>query len=154
MDTTQIEEIVQIITHEVLVALNEQDIRQTQAQGDHCNEECAEGICVKTCYDRVGKVITAGAERITSSLGGIPLEDKIGSMIDHTLLRPDATPDQIAQLCFEARKYQFATVCVNSCSLVRKVVEEHTGQNLHGNWISAGGLCAESESLRSPKCLQ
>jgi len=113
MDTTQIEEIVQIITHEVLVALNEQDISQTQAQGDHCNEECAEGICVKTCYDRVGKVVNAGAERITSSLGGIPLEDKIGSMIDHTLLRPDATPDQIAQLCFEARKYQFATVCVN-----------------------------------------
>jgi deoxyribose-phosphate aldolase len=34
-------------------------------------------------------------------------------MIDHTLLKPDATPDQIAQLCFEARKYQFASVCVN-----------------------------------------
>ncbi|NPV55541.1 MAG: 2-deoxyribose-5-phosphate aldolase, partial [Anaerolineae bacterium] len=26
-------------------------------------------------------------------------------MIDHTLLKPDATQDQIAQLCFEARKY-------------------------------------------------
>ena len=35
-------------------------------------------------------------------------------MIDHTLLKPDATPDQIAQLCFEARKYGFASVCVNS----------------------------------------
>src|SRR4030042_2862960 len=34
-------------------------------------------------------------------------------MIDHTLLKPDTTPDQIAQLCFEARKYQFASVCVN-----------------------------------------
>ena len=34
-------------------------------------------------------------------------------MIDHTLLKPDATPDQIAQLCYEARKYQFASVCVN-----------------------------------------
>jgi deoxyribose-phosphate aldolase len=29
------------------------------------------------------------------------------------LLKPDATPDQIAQLCFEARKYDFASVCVN-----------------------------------------
>ncbi|MBT3322200.1 MAG: 2-deoxyribose-5-phosphate aldolase, partial [Anaerolineae bacterium] len=26
-----------------------------------------------------------------------------GAMIDHTLLKPDATPDQIAQLCYEAR---------------------------------------------------
>ncbi|MCL4511765.1 MAG: deoxyribose-phosphate aldolase [Bacteroidetes bacterium] len=34
-------------------------------------------------------------------------------MIDHTLLKPDATQDQVAQLCFEARKYGFASVCVN-----------------------------------------
>ncbi|MDA1329477.1 MAG: deoxyribose-phosphate aldolase [Chloroflexi bacterium] len=34
-------------------------------------------------------------------------------MIDHTLLKPDATPDQIAQLCYEARKYGFASVCIN-----------------------------------------
>ncbi|NQS91942.1 MAG: deoxyribose-phosphate aldolase [Chloroflexi bacterium] len=34
-------------------------------------------------------------------------------MIDHTLLKPDATADQIAQLCFEARKFHFASVCIN-----------------------------------------
>ncbi|MDH3944539.1 MAG: deoxyribose-phosphate aldolase [Anaerolineae bacterium] len=34
-------------------------------------------------------------------------------MVDHTLLKPDATADQIAQLCYEARKYKFASVCVN-----------------------------------------
>jgi deoxyribose-phosphate aldolase len=34
-------------------------------------------------------------------------------MIDHTLLKPDATQEQIAQLCFEARKYGFASVCIN-----------------------------------------
>jgi deoxyribose-phosphate aldolase len=34
-------------------------------------------------------------------------------MIDHTILKPDATPDEIAQLCYEARKYEFASVCVN-----------------------------------------
>ncbi|WP_075075295.1 deoxyribose-phosphate aldolase [Longilinea arvoryzae] len=37
----------------------------------------------------------------------------LAGLIDHTLLKPDATPDQIAQLCFEARKYGFASVCVN-----------------------------------------
>ncbi len=37
----------------------------------------------------------------------------IARLIDHTLLKPDATPQQIAQLCDEARRYHFASVCVN-----------------------------------------
>ncbi|RMG87889.1 MAG: deoxyribose-phosphate aldolase [Chloroflexi bacterium] len=35
-------------------------------------------------------------------------------LIDHTLLKPDATAEEIAQLCREAREYHFASVCVNS----------------------------------------
>jgi deoxyribose-phosphate aldolase len=38
----------------------------------------------------------------------------IAAMIDHTLLKPDATPDQIVRLCDEAMTYRFASVCVNS----------------------------------------
>lgn len=37
----------------------------------------------------------------------------IARYIDHTLLKADATPAQIEQLCAEAREYTFATVCVN-----------------------------------------
>lgn len=37
----------------------------------------------------------------------------IAGMIDHTLLKPDATRAQIEQLCKEGRKYNFVTVCVN-----------------------------------------
>ena len=39
---------------------------------------------------------------------------EIAKLIDHTLLRPDATLEQILQLCAEARRFQFASVCVNS----------------------------------------
>lgn len=113
MEAEQIEKVVQIITRELLIALEEEGNNLPHLQEDHCSEECAEGICVRTCFDRVGRAVSAGAERITSSLGGIPLEDKIGSLIDHTLLKPDATANEIAQLCFEARKYKFAAVCVN-----------------------------------------
>lgn len=35
--------------------------------------------------------------------------------IDHTLLKPDATKEQIIRLCREAREYDFASVCVNPC---------------------------------------
>ncbi|MEW6701891.1 MAG: deoxyribose-phosphate aldolase [Bacteroidota bacterium] len=36
-------------------------------------------------------------------------------MIDHTLLKPDATPQEIKKLCDEARTYNFASVCINPC---------------------------------------
>lgn len=39
----------------------------------------------------------------------------IASIIDHTILRADATRLDILKLCAEARKYQFASVCVNGC---------------------------------------
>ena len=37
----------------------------------------------------------------------------IASMIDHTLLKPEATPAQVEKLCAEAAVYHFASVCVN-----------------------------------------
>ena len=40
-------------------------------------------------------------------------ERPIASLIDHTLLKPEATQDQIAQLCGEAKEYGFAAVCIN-----------------------------------------
>lgn len=39
---------------------------------------------------------------------------ELASYIDHTLLKPEATPEQIEQLCSEARQHAFKTVCVNS----------------------------------------
>ncbi|MBS6323176.1 MAG: deoxyribose-phosphate aldolase [Clostridium sp.] len=40
---------------------------------------------------------------------------ELNRYIDHTLLKADATPEQIAKLCAEAKEYRFASVCVNSC---------------------------------------
>ncbi len=47
---------------------------------------------------------------------------KLPNWIDHTLLKPDATQEQIKQICDEAKKYGFASVCVNPyyAKLVRK----------------------------------
>jgi deoxyribose-phosphate aldolase len=38
--------------------------------------------------------------------------DKIGHYIDHTLLRPTATPGEVARLCREAQDCEFTAVCV------------------------------------------
>jgi len=109
----KVEQIVEIVAREVLIALATQEQRSVEDDCDHCTEECTGDVCVRTCFDRVGRVVNAGAARITSSLGGIPEDPSLARMIDHTILKPDATPDQIAQLCYEARKYEFASVCVN-----------------------------------------
>jgi deoxyribose-phosphate aldolase len=38
---------------------------------------------------------------------------QLARRIDHTMLKPDATPAEIEQLCEEALRYRFASVCVN-----------------------------------------
>jgi len=124
-DFKTVEQLVEIITREVLVTVAEQKERAAIPQGQQCKLNCAEGICVKTCFDQTGSVVSAGAERLSTTLGGIPQDPNLAGMIDHTLLKPDATPDQIAHLCFEARKYGFASVCINPAwvSLCAKLLE-------------------------------
>jgi deoxyribose-phosphate aldolase len=112
-DTKLVEQLVEIITREVLVAMAEEEQRLLHSEAYQCKFDCADQLCVRVCYDKMGNVINAGAERLTSTLGVIPQDLNIAKMIDHTLLKPDATQQEIAQLCFEARKYGFASVCVN-----------------------------------------
>ncbi len=116
-DKKTVEALVEIITREVLLAMIEQEEQQNNPEGATCVLEVADGLKVKTCFDNAGHVISAGAERITSTVGVIPEDENLAGMIDHTLLKPDATADKIAQLCFEARKYHFASVCVNPANV-------------------------------------
>jgi deoxyribose-phosphate aldolase len=113
LDARKIETLVEIITREVVLAMMEQEEKESSPEDAMCVVEVANGVKVKTCFDNAGHVVSAGAERLTSTVGVIPEDVSLAGMIDHTLLKPDATSDKIAQLCFEARKYHFASVCVN-----------------------------------------
>jgi deoxyribose-phosphate aldolase len=42
---------------------------------------------------------------------------ELAGLIDHTLLKPDASREELEKLCTEARKYGFATVCVNATNV-------------------------------------
>jgi deoxyribose-phosphate aldolase len=112
-DPKLVEQIVEIITHEVLAAMAEEQERSANPEAFQCKFECSDQLCVKMCMDRTGNVVSAGAQRLSSTLGVIPGDLSLANMIDHTLLKPDATQQEVAQLCFEARKYEFASVCVN-----------------------------------------
>jgi len=112
-DKKLVEQLVEIITHEVLAAMAEEEARSNTPEGYQCKFDCADQLCVRLCTDRMGNMVSVGAERLSSTLGVIPQDMNLAKMIDHTLLKPDATQQEIAQLCFEARKYGFASVCVN-----------------------------------------
>ena len=72
------------------------------------------GRCPVHREREVEQITAAGAERISLAPGGIAsLKSKIARLIDHTLLKPDATEAEIRKLCDEAVRYGFASVCVN-----------------------------------------
>jgi deoxyribose-phosphate aldolase len=63
----------------------------------------------------VKNIVETGAARIAAGPGvGKELTDKkLAAKIDHTLLKADATVDEVKELCSEAKQYVFASVCVN-----------------------------------------
>jgi deoxyribose-phosphate aldolase len=87
------------------------------------------GHCVSKRTDVVRGFIGGSRDvRLMGSPGpgieGVP--DDLAKLIDHTLLRPEATYADIDKLCDEARKYSFASVCVNPIH-VRRCVERLRG---------------------------
>jgi deoxyribose-phosphate aldolase len=104
-DRATVERVIEEVTREVLLRLS-----QPQSTAKVCN--CEDGSCAEHCKEDVKQVVQAGAARVTAVLGTRPATD-VAPLIDHTLLKPDASQDQIAQLCYEARTYHFASVCVN-----------------------------------------
>ncbi len=76
--------------------------------------ECAGvGCCAQLIPDKVRTIIDCGADRIGNALGGEISASDIAARIDHTLLKPDATKEQVVRLCNEAIEFGFASVCVN-----------------------------------------
>ncbi len=78
--------------------------------------DSAEGLQVATTFDSEGNVIDVSvtSEEDIENIDE-DIECPLNSFIDHTLLKADATVEQITKLCQEAREYKFASVCVNSC---------------------------------------
>jgi deoxyribose-phosphate aldolase len=114
VDQQQLEKVIQAITEEILGYVGNQkcadlcglEIDELICPG--CNQWCAE-----KCSKKTRKVVEAGAARISAGAEVGPIEADIARLIDHTLLKPDATRDDIRKICLEALKYGFASVCVN-----------------------------------------
>jgi len=69
--------------------------------------------CPTFCRADVERIVDAGAERIGIVLGETATAHDWAALIDHTLLKPEASEADIRKLCEEAAQFGFASVCVN-----------------------------------------
>ena len=77
-----------------------------------------------------------------------PEAQRIAALIDHTILRADATRDDVRRVCAEAREYGFASVCVNGC-WVPFVASEFAerGESLYRRWFPSRGHVDGGETV-------
>ena len=102
MEPADVQRLIQIILEELAAAA------QTPAPA-----RCAcHSLLYECCPDRLRGVIEAGATRLGLHAEGGAAAG-VAAMIDHTLLKPDASRQDIEALCREAAQFTFASVCVN-----------------------------------------
>jgi len=103
-DTASLRRLIELIVDEL-----------NQASSRSARRPCScHGVLYECCPDRVRGVLDAGATRLGLHASGSPTGN-VAALIDHTLLKPDATQADIETLCREAAEFGFATVCVNPC---------------------------------------
>src|ERR687893_1312602 len=101
-----LEHLVEQITDVIVARLN----GDHEGQAAYCG--CA-NECFNRCPERMHRIVDAGAARIGLVLGQTASARDWAGLIDHTLLKPEATEDDIKRLCEEAAQFRFASVCVN-----------------------------------------
>jgi deoxyribose-phosphate aldolase len=119
----QLDELANIIAEKALQRLRpdyarigrEQPTCATPAESPkECNVDgCAP--CEEKLVCSARELYDIGTARISPT--SIRTSKDLAPYIDHTLLKPDATRDDLVKLCDEARRYGFATVCVNSSNV-------------------------------------
>jgi deoxyribose-phosphate aldolase len=98
-----------------ILKLIEEVLKETNAHACCHDGVCTDQLCVVHNQEGVRNIISNGADRISAGVGvrSGSFDESIARMIDHTLLKPDGTKQQVEELCAEAKQYSFASVCIN-----------------------------------------
>lgn len=98
-----------------ILKLIEEVLKETNAHACCHDGVCTDQLCVVHNQEGVRNIISNGADRISAGVGvrSGSFDESIARMIDHTLLKPEATKQQVEELCAEAKQYSFASVCIN-----------------------------------------
>lgn len=128
--STERDQLVEAITRQVLAALQVPNTRAASVPSHrggavtldpgvvtHDPQTCERcrnwGVAGSRGPEETRALAEAGASRVVATMGYCPASDGLASLIDHTLLKPDASRAEVEQLCREAAQFCFASVCVN-----------------------------------------
>ena len=114
MESNELERLVHAVTDEILRYLGASS--QPGLAGLEIDDLICPGCdhnCAEKCARKTRLVVDAGAARISAGPAVQQVEADIAALIDHTLLKPEASRDEITKLCREAARFGFASVCIN-----------------------------------------
>ena len=116
MDAAELDQLVAQIGEEILARTGKIAALPPRGEGLNIPDLVCPGCtkrCPQTCERKAKEIVKAGACRLSASETLTAIDPSIAGLIDHTLLRPEATRDDVLKVCREARKYNFASVCIN-----------------------------------------
>jgi len=113
---TELDRLVAEIGEEILARVGRTEPAAKKGEGLNLPDQVCPGCvqrCAQTCARNTKAIIAAGADRVSASERLTKIDPSIAALIDHTILKPEATRDDVVKICREARQYGFASVCVN-----------------------------------------
>ena len=116
MTQTELDRLVAEIGEEILARVGRTEPAAKKGEGLNLPDQVCPGCvqrCAQTCARNTKAIIAAGADRVSASERLTKIDPAIAALIDHTILKPEATRDDVVKICREARQYGFASVCVN-----------------------------------------
>jgi deoxyribose-phosphate aldolase len=165
-DNQSMDEIVERITQKVAERLQDMGVLgnlntaapYTEACGTP-GSDCGDcGHCVTRKPDAIRNILDSGASRIGSNAGvnGYKVDSKMAGMIDHTLLKPDASREQLVKVCEEARKFNFATVCVNSANIpmVARLLQGSSAKPIAVVGFPLGAATSQAKAFESKEAIR
>jgi deoxyribose-phosphate aldolase len=105
---SSLEHLMRVVSEEVHRSLTHDDHALANGSCPWCAQSCG-----GHCSAEVNRMVEVGANRVSALAPDASIDRSIASLIDHTLLKADATYEEIRKICEEAKRYGFASVCIN-----------------------------------------
>lgn len=110
-----LDELVELIVGKVTDRLRREGVQPKDPKGEDKSGPGQDTVPAVVSEPRVEDGTRRSERKVV--VNGVKIDARIASVIDHTLLKPDVTAEDLLKVCDEARQYGFATVCVNSANI-------------------------------------